>query len=458
MHADSNDTAESRADLMIDPPCSAWQQLLAHNKSPVATQFRQELGLPTDRPLIMTGHQALFWHPGILAKFLAADAAAKVFGAKVAWLVVDQDAPAAVPVRYPARDGEGRLVVRTREYTLAGWAGPMPREGEVLPSVAAGLERIERAMAGSPRSEHLAERVAAALGRLMQPLLREDAAPPMVMATHLAETTFFGELVERMKREPERACGIYNAAVARHPAAGMRPLLFNRVQEQYELPLWHISPTGVRKRVYAETLDNVPRHELAPRALLLTGLIRMAGCDLFIHGTGGGGAGGEEPHEGYDRVMEDWLSAWLGVLSRDLPPAVVVTATLRLPLENGDAPTSEEAARAVWRAHHARHDPALLGDSALAGMKMDIVRRIRAAPRNERGALFEQLQTLLRRFREEHSADLADIARHADTARHRVTEAQIARDRTWAFPLYPQPMLDSLRREIEMCFGTGGEA
>ena len=35
----------------------------------------------------------------------------------------------------------------------------------------------------------------------------------------------------------------------------------------------------------------------------MTGLMRLAGCDLFIHGTGGGA---------YDLVTEEWLGSWMG--------------------------------------------------------------------------------------------------------------------------------------------------
>ena len=41
--------------------------------------LREQLGLPVHGPVIMTGHQAEFWHPGILAKYLACDAAGAIF-------------------------------------------------------------------------------------------------------------------------------------------------------------------------------------------------------------------------------------------------------------------------------------------------------------------------------------------------------------------------------------------
>ena len=56
---------------------------------------RRELGLDTSRPIIATGHQTLLWHPGILVKYLAADAVARAEDFATANLIVDQHADAA---------------------------------------------------------------------------------------------------------------------------------------------------------------------------------------------------------------------------------------------------------------------------------------------------------------------------------------------------------------------------
>lgn len=436
-------------ELVVRPAGAAWGGLLHRNDSERARRFRRELGLPGERALIMTGHQAEFWHPGILAKYLAVDAGARRLGADAAWITVDQDVRASVGVRYPARDAEGQLVVRSEEYTAGGGralvASPHDR---VEPFVAAGLRRIEEAMAGE-RGE-LARRVAGALKALMKPLLGEAREVASIFATELARTSLFREMVERMRREPERVCAAYNAAAARHPAAGIRPLLANDVQEMYELPLWHITG-GERRRVYAEMLDGLRREELAPRALLMTALLRMAGCDLFVHGTGGGGEG---EGDGYDRVMEEWLAEWLGVGSEDLAPIAVVTATCRLPLEAEALPGGEEVGRAVWLAHHARHDPGVFGDLAPAEEKRKLAAAIAAAERGgaERAELFDRMQGMLEAYREERRGELAGLMERAERARRRAAEEGILMDRKWAFALYPEEVLERLRQRVESSF------
>ena len=76
-----------------------------------------------------------------------------------------------------------------------------------------------------------------------------------------------------------------------------------------EVPLWRIRDDGRRMRAYDSDverwLDDPPgAPRLMPRALMLTALVRLAMCDLFVHGTGGAA---------YDTVMEAWISSWLGV-------------------------------------------------------------------------------------------------------------------------------------------------
>jgi hypothetical protein len=444
--------AAARGEVVIEPPARLWRGLLGHNRSSQAEQFRREMGLATERPILMTGHQAEFWHPGILAKYLAADAAGRSLGADVAWVFVDQDRPQSAVVRYPVRDQAGRLGVRNLEYGAGnGTGGPtgLNEDGAALECVREGLAAIDRAMSKHAGEREVAQRIAAALAELASPLLTGTRRPGMIFATELSRTTLLGELVERMRREPERVCAAYNAAAARHPSAGIRPLVVNQVQDQYELPLWEMTQSG-RRRVYLEMLESVPREALAPRALLMTGLLRMAGCDLFIHGTGGGGRAEDGAQEGYDRVMEEWLTEWLGV--ERLAPATVVTATRRLPLADGGAPGEAEVARAVWLAHHARHDPAAIGDVRGGAAKRTMARAIEDARREARAVLFEQLQAFLAEYREHRRMELEAIASAAEEARQRMRERPIVLDRTWAFPLHPRAVLEELRREIEMRF------
>jgi hypothetical protein len=194
-------------------------------------------------------------------------------------------------------------------------------------------------------------------------------------------------------------------------------------------------------------LNTTPTTSLAPRALLMTGLFRMAGCELFIHGTGGGGSGGgAATHEGYDRITEGWLGAWLG---KPLAPSVVATATLRLRISH-DGPDAAELRRQQWAAHRAMHDPSLVGDAAGAAKKGEFVRQIRGRKRSGEDArtLYKQMHAFLERVRADHAAELARLEQAAMGAAARVGDADIAADRTWAFPLYERDQLADLGRAL----------
>jgi hypothetical protein len=418
----------------------------------------------------MTGHQAAFWHPGILAKYLAADAAARSLAAKPAWIVVDQDANEFASVRYPVRTGEGaegRLASRTWRLTRDGLAGP---DGQPLPtgsippfspsplpvlsrgerfaadSVEPGLRAIREALLRhAGEADSAADQIRRALDDLLAPFV---SRAPSVFATDFARTDLFREIVRRMRDDPAACVRAYNAAVAAHPHARMTMLAASDTQYLYELPLWRIDPAagGQRRRVYAEDLDEIPLEQLAPRAALMTGLLRLAdagACELFIAGTGGGGA------RGYERVAEQWLSAWLG---EALTPEAVVTATVRLDM--GEPPvTAGQVAHALWRAHHARHDPAMLGDDDAARQKMEMVRRIERLRQDGRSSpeafrLFRAMHGLLERTREARSPALARLEADAAATITARRDAVVAEDRTWPFPLHDSSVLLALGREI----------
>ncbi|MBX3377826.1 MAG: hypothetical protein KF678_12580 [Phycisphaeraceae bacterium] len=442
--------------LTIHPPPIAWRHLLHHNTSPQATQLRRELDLPTDRPIIMTGHQPEFWHPGILAKYLAADAASAALNACPVWLFVDQDRPDSVPLHFPA---VGNAITTERPALSVGTLTirertPPTSPRDPAPLVAAQLATLLSTLARHHSAPTLSHQIAATLADLARPYL---ALPhPTIFATQLSRTTLFRELVAQMARDPERCIRTYNAAAARHPSANIRPLTASDIQDRWELPLWHLPPHRPRTHVYAEDLPAIPPHELAPKALFMTGLLRLAACDLFIHGTGGAGSTDVSPppdaHDGYDLITEEWFRDWLG---QPLAPMTLVTATRYLPLADGPIPTPADLARARWLAHHARHSPLLLRDPDAALAKQHIVDQIELLPRHTRARadLFRRLHAALADYRQQHSPELSSLSTSAAETAAQLAQRDILFNRTWPFPLYPDPVLSSLRDDVRRSFG-----
>jgi hypothetical protein len=445
--------------VTLTPGADAWAGLVRgwwnEHPHPERTTFRSQLGLPTDRPVIMSGHQAEFWHPGIFAKYVATGAAASALGAAGAWVIVDQDANEPGAIRFARREGSGpltsgvwRALPNADELAASGvplcsipaqLPAPIPDGAQPSPA----LRSIEASLRGQAGAGSVAAQVASALHDCLS---ASAAALTTFAATRIAATSLFADLVRRMRDDAGACARAYNDAVRAHPGAGMKPLMDG---DDPELPLWHIpgSPAAPapRRRATLRTLEKAPLASLAPRALFMTGLLRLAGCDLFIHGLGGGT---------YDPITEQWLRSWLGA---ELAPAAVVTATLTLPLE-ADVLPPEAIDWSVWRAHHARHDPLLLGDRPAAATKAELLSRINSAKKTgeDPAPAFRELHAMLAAVRTRHAPELAHLASDAARASARRPEAAILHDRTWAAPLYPTEDLAALRDTIEYAFSTAG--
>ncbi len=442
------------AELAADPPAG---ELAGSPLATWRTLTRDHLGLPADVPIVATGHQTLLWHPGILAKYLLVEAMTAVDDRLAsANLVVDQHTGPFGQFDVPLRRPDGSLGVTT--IILTGYRAEVPM-GEhaafdpppapsdlplALPSVRRGVERIFGAVAAARGEPNAAMQMAAALDRLMSHSL---APAPKVRASLLLGTPLGRLFVRMMAREPDRCARLYNEAVA---IAGIRDISRLAIgAEAVELPLWVIDEAGRRRRatdrdVRAWDSGQAAHTRLLPRALLLTALVRIGMCDVFIHGTGGAT---------YDRAMELWVQRWLGIHPS---PCGIATATLRLPLGDGsDAVDLDEARRAVRRLWHDPQRAVRRGGAS--ARKQAFLELITGAPRRSRRRreLFEQMHGHLDQLRRVHAATIGEARGRLQTAVRQRAEAPIIARRTWPFPLYPKEMIDRLAQEVAQLVAGG---
>ncbi|MEQ9096314.1 MAG: hypothetical protein RIE32_08635 [Phycisphaerales bacterium] len=420
-------------------------------RSPTAAKAaaRAELGLPTDRPIVMVGHQAEVWHAGILAKLCAAAAIAARHDAALVWLTPDQDANEPTMVAYPAQTHEGRL--KRREWLVDASAfvrpgtptgsrlaiepGSVPRDARTeWPHSAArdGLERIRAALEDRRGEASLARQYTMAALDIVQEGLGVSV-DRVLMASEMSRGAAFGMWSERMRREARGCVLAYNAAAQKWPEAGVRDL---EMGPRWELPLWALTPEKPRQAVYG---DGELSGRLAPRALAMTGFARTLLCDAWVMGTGG---------EAYDAVTRAWLEAWMG--TADLSPGVVATATLRMPLREGPLPDAERAADAAWRVHHAKHHPAMLDQEDRQRKRDRLVLAMASAPRHslERKKLFSEMRDVLHRARHEGEAHLESLRREAEEEHQRLQDMEQVLDRTWPFALHDDSALKELDARV----------
>jgi len=416
----------------IQPDPTKWRAALQTARPSPA---RAQLGLETDRPIVMSGHQPILFHCGILAKLIALDEIAKQTNAQPVWLVPDQDAVEPGIVRVPIGSG-AELSVETLDLidapitpqVAACSVEPQPitkPPHRAIEPISAWLDQY--ATLGSLGEQFAYATIEYACERL------DIKTPRLLFASELFGTSAIFELVETMIADPGRCARAYNAAAQSHPDAGVRALEIN--DDRIELPLWGCRAGEVRVAIDSDNIESFERDELLPRGVLMSAIARAHLCDLFIHGTGGWI---------YDRIAEDWFSAWLGLT---LAPMAMTTATHRLDL--GFVPDETvDIGRAAWRAHHARHTPAMIGDVRAQEHKDALVAQISAnrAVGEDPLPIYRELQSLLRTYRSEYADQIAGFQAQVERAQAFKEQYTLANERTWSFVLFDQPSLAALDR------------
>jgi hypothetical protein len=372
-------------------------------------ESRAALGLPADRFIVMTGHQAGIWHAGIAEKFVAGARLAAERGGVLVHVVVDHDLNDAALVAFPALVG-GKLARLALERSPRG-AGPNAlrkpvrtmrpeRAHEVPAEIEPALAAIERAIAAERGRENLAMQMAHAANALLASHARVDHT---LAATAIAALPF----AEAMRAHFAPMREAYNAAVRGERIAPLAP---------QELPFWKLDRATASR---AALMEGDAADLVAPRALTLTAIARLALCDAFIHGTGGGR---------YDLAMERWIAAAFGDDARTaLAPMSVVTATKFAPLArfvpSFDADATPDALRAL------EQDPFNDGGTAKRALRAAIT-----GSRAEKRAAYVAMRRAIVEARAARASELASMRARIAANRDAIAAHALANDRTWPFP------------------------
>jgi hypothetical protein len=387
--------------------------------SQVRSAMRQWLGHDDTQPLIATAHQAELHHAGVWAKNALIDAVATKVEGRAFHFAVDTDEPKHLNLRWP---GGAVSLVDDPAALRAKWSGLLPQPSP------AHLREIERELeqaasnwnfvpmtgeffASLRRVSLLATTLPAALSDALHRLdwelgLRYDlmlfspiclSEPYLLFAHHVLARA--GEFASQ-----------YNAALEQFRHRNRiknlgRPMPnLNVAEEACEVPFWLDSlATGERSRASVRRINAkwvieangdvfifdpaadgwvgatalllwLRKHglRLAPRALILTCVLRLLVADQFVHGIGGAQ---------YDQVLDDLIARHLGM---EPPRFSVTTATLYFPTALGQLRVCLPCI--AQEGHRLKHR--ILGEE-----KMKLVQEIAALPRRsaERGSLFHKM-------------------------------------------------------------------
>lgn len=443
-----------------------WQQLTR----------TEMLGEEFER-VIATGHQPGFWHPGILAKYFAAEHAAQLTRADaIVELVVDQDVVDLATLDLPIMSRSGDLSRHAPRWEMdprrsepdwpAGTRNPLIPDHQPLKLGKGVREAIlhtrmrwyamRQALKTCATARSQAEQFALAAALLREVRFKNRALPPaalvsrtqieiprfLLSASQLVRTTLWSALLDEVTADPKRMFTTYNQAVDNHPEARMAPLRIGPTGSM-EVPFWLITEDGSRHRAYDHDLlrEGVT---LWPRALTMTALARLGLCDLFVHGQSG---------IVYDRITDQWIQHWLGL---PLAPVTMVTATLTLDFDR-KAADERDLDRAKWLAHHVPYNlDRVHGFDEAARQRRDLLKAIQDAPRrsDQRRALFEQMRDLQRLLAAKHPELVEQAQQNVEHVKQRIAQTDIIDDRTWSFALYPHSRIKALNATIEERFAA----
>lgn len=496
--------------ILIEPAADTLEPLIERNRKLIQSYAFEVCGraaadffAPDHGPVIMSGHQPDFLHPGVWVKnVVGAGLAAKV-GGRADFLVVDNDAPHEVSFQSPDIDGERWRVRRhvllensrglpyehMPRLALDKWASVFDRlpesirrsDDNVLPAFESGFMRTTGGANGLDYVDAWIEGMraidadvgtASPTSRRVGRLFSGRDEPRGEYAAFIAHAML----------NAESFAAAYNEALAeyrrrRRIRGTQHPIPDLLIEhDRRELPFWIESDTSPRQRMWvsrsgadaitvgsgdaatgvipevdlraqpsAALTEGLPGLHIRPRALTLTMFARLFACDLFIHGIGGAK---------YDQITDDIIRRFFGV---EPPAYACVSATLRLPLPRYE-PGERDSDYWLLRLRDLQFNPQrYVADDDAAPPIRDMLaereqaisasRRLRTDNRRNR----PKRRAAFHRIRAANQALLAACPRIVEETRKKITETRvrverdvIASRRDWFLGLYPAVKLRAL--------------
>jgi hypothetical protein len=132
-------TPKHHGEFYFEPHPSQWKTAVLQNREnflnktlwgQVPFEVRASLKMPTDRPIVLSGHQPIFFYPGIWAKCLAASELAQSVGGAAYHKITDTALAQEFVHSIPEADGKGKT--RRREIDFFS-SNEMKNQEKVIP-------------------------------------------------------------------------------------------------------------------------------------------------------------------------------------------------------------------------------------------------------------------------------------------------------------------------------------
>ena len=287
--------------------------------------------------VIMTGHQPVIFHPGILYKTVLLSRFVRENNALGILVLIDTVEGDAGRFLVPTVQN-GKYVIE--QASVCTESGPMPRQRvagsrelrETFERVHSDLYRLgfykeaQQAVDSGKRYHLLTGQPIVMANSIVRRAYEGQATYLEVPLSRLVDLPTVREFFRRVLQDAVRFHKIYNQTLDAFRRDNNIKNLANPFPNLHsdgvsrELPFWRIDgQTGLREPLRVKSDDCQWKEydgEITPRGMLITILLRLFASDLFIHGTGGAA---------YDKCTDTFIKDYFGVT----PPAFCVASATR---------------------------------------------------------------------------------------------------------------------------------
>ena len=476
---------------ILGEPFSEFRQRVRRRALEIAQEYTQIKEIPGDpAKILLTGHQPLFYYPGVWFKNFLLSLLAQQEGAVALNLSVDSDAFAEVGAEIPYYE-EG---LKKRPVVLLHSGPAQPLETYPMPLVEEWQDfrtRVEELLYTLPeKNPRINFNFFTEIAEELLPQT-PDFTSFMIYTRRLYEagtgspSPYYLELpVSRLCQTPEfsrfflsilldlpRFAKIYNQKLDdyrtahrfRYPANPFPNL--EQKGEGLETPFWVIGEDGARRDLWVEkkgqgftllepgtSLGGEDREigywgpdqqeiwigrglpQIRPKALLLTLFARMFLGDFFLHGIGGGK---------YDQITDEIIKDYYNLAP---PHYAVATLTLHLPLgletweEEEFSRLEKLAARLGHNPDHCFEDLNLGAEKEkalrpLALKKHELIHQMRAA-NQEKKTLVREIEGINTQLKEALSQEIKEVIERWERLKILREESKISHFREFPYFLF----------------------